>query len=387
MDYTTAPLVFRLRKALRYLRLYGLRRTIVKVRGQYHMRKRYPTLPVNDRPAPASAHVGLIGCGNYAFSVIAWYLKKNYGRVIRGCMDVEINRAASLAERFGASYYTTDVDRIINDPAIDLVYIASNHSTHAEYAIRALAAGKNVHIEKPHAVTFDQLQRLCTAASKSAGKVVSIGYNRPRSRLGSLIRETLWREPGELMQSWFVAGHEIAEDHWYFKPEEGGRVLGNLCHWTDFSLQMMPPERRFPITIRPTRSVKSDCDIGVSFTFGDGSIAVITFSAKGHAFEGVKERYAAHRGNALIAMDDFQRLTMDVVERKVTRRLWSRDHGHENSIRSSYERARSADDQGMAVQEIWETGMLFLSTREALETNKVITIAGFGSAANAKATG
>ena len=34
------------------------------------------------------------------------------------------------------------------------------------------------------------------------------------------------------MINWFIAGHAIDEDHWYYKDEEGGRILGNLCHWT-----------------------------------------------------------------------------------------------------------------------------------------------------------
>lgn len=374
MDYTVAPPLFRIKKAFRYLGLYGPRRTFVKIAGQYHMRREYDRLPDNDRSGAQAAHVGLLGCGNFAFSVVADYLRKNYGKVVRGCMDVDANHAASLFERYGASYYTTDAERVIQDPDIDVVFIASNHASHAEYAIKALEAGKDVHIEKPHVVRFDQLERLCRASVQSHGRVLSIGYNRPRSLIGSLIREALWAEAGETMQSWFVAGHEIADDHWYFKPEEGGRVLGNLCHWTDLSFQMVPPERRFPLKIHPTRSSRSDCDIAVSFTFGDGSIGVITFSAKGHAFEGVKERFAAHRGNVLIAMDDFQTLQIERGAEKKRVALRYRDHGHEVSVRHSYELSRQKNAPGLSVAEIWDAGNLFLSTREALESNREITV-------------
>lgn len=126
MNHLDAPMLFKLRKAARYARLYGIRRTLVKVRGQYHMQRRYATLPPNDRAASATSHVGLIGCGNYAYSVIAFYLRKNHGHVIRGCMDKDVNRAASLYEDYGAAYYTTDAARILDDPAISLVYVASS---------------------------------------------------------------------------------------------------------------------------------------------------------------------------------------------------------------------------------------------------------------------
>lgn len=377
MDYKSAPLLFRIRKALRYVRLYGVRRTLVKVRGQYHMAKRYDTLPRNHVREDSKAHVGLIGCGNYGFSVIAYYLNKNYGRVIRGCMDPEISRAASMFEAYGASYYTTDADEILNDPKINLVFIASNHASHAEYAIKALEAGKDVHIEKPHVVRQEQLERLRRAMETTKGRVVSIGFNRPGSPFGRRIRDALARESGELMQNWFIAGHEISPDHWYFRDEEGGRVLGNLCHWTDLTYQMMPAERRYPIRITPVRSAKSDCDIAVGYTFGDGSIAAITFSAKGHAFEGVRERYAAHRGNTLIAMDDFESLSIHVgpVRKDVT--LRTRNHGHDQSIRHSYEQSRDPSAKGCSVQYVWEAGQLFLRTKDALESSRELLVPAF----------
>ncbi len=379
MDYTTQSLGFKIKKTLRYIRLYGVPRTLIKVKGQYHMRKRYGALPRLSSAPEEGGHVGLIGCGNFAYSNIAYYLKKNYGRVVQGAMDVDINRAASLCEEYGARYYTNDADRIISDPAIDLVYIASNHASHAEYAAQALTKGKSVHIEKPHVVTEDQLQRLCATMSTQSGKV-ALGFNRPMSKIGQAIKSHLDSQSGPAMLNWFIAAHEIDRDHWYFKEEEGGRVLGNLCHWTDFILQMIAPERRYPITIAPTRGKKSDCDIAVTYTFGDESIAAITFSAKGHTFEGVRERFAAHRGNVLISMDDFRDVSIEIVEKKRRIRHIFRDHGHERNIKRSYEMVRSNSFNGCPVDYVWETGLLFLKTREALESNKNIVItSGFDS--------
>src|SRR6185312_5865107 len=137
-----------------------------------------------------------------------------------------------------------DAHRIIHDDAIDLVFIASNHASHAEYAIEALQQGKSVHIEKPHVVNEDQLLRLCDAMAKSTGKV-TLGFNRPLSRIGLEIKRHLDSQKGSAVYNWFVAGHEIPPDHWYFHEKEGGRVLGNLCHWTDFVYQLVPRESRF----------------------------------------------------------------------------------------------------------------------------------------------
>ena len=375
MNYTTQPISFKLKKAARYIRLYGVPRTLIKIQSQYHMKKTYERLPAIKTKTSERRHVGIIGCGSFAFANIAYYLAKNYGKVIHAAMDLDINRAASLFEKYDLNYYTDDPDKLIADPAIDLVFIASNHASHAEYAIKALEAGKSVHIEKPHAVTEDQLIRLCAAMSKSKGKV-NLGFNRPGSRLGREIKRYLGEQSGAAMYNWFIAGHELEPDHWYFKEEEGGRVLGNLCHWTDFVYQMVPPESRYPIEIIPTRAEKSDCDIAATYIFGDGSIAAITFSAKGHAFEGVKERFAAHRGNALISLDDFKRLVVEVVDQKHVITVPFRDHGHQETIRKSYEMVRPSGNSfpGCDASYVWGTGQLFLKTKEALDKNQTITL-------------
>jgi predicted dehydrogenase len=378
MDYTAQPFVFKIKKTLRYCRLYGIKRTLVKIQGQYHMKKKYSTLPALPQEPTDGSHVGIIGCGNFAYSNIGYYLNKNYGNVIHGAMDRNIDRAASFYQKYKLNYYTNDAEELISDPAIDIVYVASNHSSHADYAIRCLEQGKSVHIEKPHVVDEDQLMRLCSTMLNSKGRV-ALGFNRPDSLIGRKIKGFLQSQSGPGMYNWFVAGHEISPDHWYFKKKEGGRVLGNLCHWTDFVYQMVEPDKRYPLTIKPTRAEKSDCDIAVTYTFGDGSIAVITFSAKGHTFEGVRELLAAHRGNVLISMADFKRLIIEVVDKKHKISLLFRNHGHENRIRKSYELVRPSGmkNSGCSVEYVWETGQLFLKTRDALEDGEAITLEPF----------
>ena len=374
MDYTTQPLLFKARKALRYVRLYGPSRTRVKVQAQYHMKKKFDPLPTNPLNGEEGRHVGILGCGKFAFSAIAYHLTKEHGRVLRGVMDLVPDRAASLGEHYGATYYTDDAHEVLADDKIDLVYIASNHASHATYAVEALERGKSVHIEKPHVVTMEQLETLVEAMERSKGRV-RLGFNRPLSPIGLRIKEVLDSQPGAVVLNWFVAGHEIEPDHWYYQEAEGGRVLGNLCHWTDFTYQMVPSEGRYPIQVTPARGERPDTDIAVSILFGDGSLGVISFSAKGHVFEGVKERLAAQKGDALLVMDDFKRLRVDVVDTTSAVRHLVRDHGHARSILASH---RMLGDPSLAEspEYVWETGELFLKIKESLETRGTLSIDG-----------
>ena len=373
MDYTKQNLSFKIKKTIRYLKLYGLSRTLIKVKGQYHMNKLYDknNLPKFKNPKKGR-HVGILGSGNYAFGVIAFYLKRKYGNVIKSTMDINLNRAISLAENFKAYNYSDTISEIINNSDIDLIYIASNHYTHAEYAIEALKNNKSVHIEKPHVVNRDQLNRLVETLKTTEGKV-RLGFNRPASKFGKIILDQLTKEEGSTMINWFIAGHEINPNHWYFQEKEGGRILGNLCHWTDFTYQMIEEKNRYPIKIIPTRSEKADCDISVSYVFGDGSIACITFSAKGHTFEGVREKLNVHKGNTLITMNDYESLRVDVIDKKNTYKNLFRDHGHKHNIERSYEMI-SKNLPGESIKYLYESADLFLKTKEALESNKITIV-------------
>src|ERR1022692_3668736 len=133
MDYLQQPLAFKLRKVWRYVQMYGHSRTYIKVRAQLHMRRPPKVLQAVREPTSGQS-VGLIGCGNYAFSNIAYYLTHACGGVIGGCMDLDRNRAASLSRHYHVPLHTGSADELLANPAIRLVYIASNHASHAEYA-------------------------------------------------------------------------------------------------------------------------------------------------------------------------------------------------------------------------------------------------------------
>jgi predicted dehydrogenase len=339
------------------------------------MKRRYAILPPI-RPLRSDQRVGLIGCGNYAFSNIAYYLRAGRGSVIGACMDIDPHRAASLAARYRVPAHSADASIVLDDPTIELVYIVSNHASHAEYAVTALKRGKSVYIEKPHVVNEDQLSRLANAMTTSPGRVF-LGFNRPRSRFGGMIIEALRRGNGRGMYDFFVLGHAIEPNHWYLRPEEGGRVLGNFCHWTDFILRMTEP-LSFPVRITPTRATRSDSDIVVTYTFPDGTLAVISFS-EGQTFEGVRERMTAHRGDCLLSMDDYETLTIEQGEKKQRFKNRFRDHGHRRNILGAYDVVfrGAAYDSEVERRHILDTAWLFLNTKRALESNQTMTISAY----------
>ena len=74
-------------------------------------------------------NIAIVGCGNFAYSNIAYYLRKNFGDVIRVSMDKNMDRAASLFKDFNADYYTNNFKKVIEDDNVELIYIVSNHAS------------------------------------------------------------------------------------------------------------------------------------------------------------------------------------------------------------------------------------------------------------------
>jgi predicted dehydrogenase len=373
---------FKIRKVARYVTLFGPARTLVKVRGQYHLnRKQGFDGPVWKNPACHSPDhpdrfVGLIGCGNFPYCNVAYYLKKTAPNFLRATHDLLPARAHSLCADYAGAYAADNVEALLADDKVRLLYISSNHASHAEYAIRGLDAGKHVHIEKPHVVSADQLRRLDEAQRRNPQRMVFLGFNRPRSALFQRVMRAIADQSGPLMVNWFIAGHRIPDDHWYFSEAEGGRILGNLCHWTDLTLQMVGIENAFPCEISARAASDAKSDFSISIVFADESVAGITFSAKGHTFEGVREVLNAHRGDVLLSMSDFHTLRIDRGHSRSHYRGLFRDHGHSANINNSYLAVREGDrSKAVSVAQSNATARLFLAVKDAVDQRRHIVLA------------
>lgn len=375
------PLSLKIKKVLRYTRLYGPRRTLIKVASYKHMADgtgfggddwKNPECKNPDHP---DRWVGIIGCGNFSYSNIAYYLAKESPHFLRATYDVSRPQARSLCKYYDGAYAAGDVQRIIEDKAIRLVYIASNHASHAEYAIACLNAGKHVHIEKPHVISEEQLEQLSAAQHQNRSLMVFLGFNRPKSKLFRRAKQELEKESGPLMVNWFLAGHSIPDRHWYFSEKEGGRILGNLCHWTDLTLELVGPKNALPCRISALAAPEAKSDFAISMLFNDNSVAGITFSAKGHTFEGVRETLNAHRGNLLLSISDFKTLRMDRIEKKVVISAPFRDHGHRSNIMNSFYAVRDQDtSRATSITYSETTARLFLGVKEAVDKRVPVVV-------------
>ena len=138
-------------------------------------------LPAKTATAPAPAvRIGLIGAGDYAKSMLLPNFK-NFGAEFQSIATASGVTARAVGEQYGFRSCVSSADEILNEAEVNLVVIATRPASHGDLARRALAAGKHVFVEKPLAVTEDELNNVLAAAA--SGGEFMVGFNRRFSPL------------------------------------------------------------------------------------------------------------------------------------------------------------------------------------------------------------
>lgn len=121
---------------------------------------------------------GTIGAGDVAEVKSGPAFQKAADSALQAVMRRNAARANDFARRHGVPEWYDDAERIIKHPEINAIYIATPPSSHEEYAIRALRAGKHVYLEKPMATSLEACQRIIDEVNKSDQKLVLAHYRR-----------------------------------------------------------------------------------------------------------------------------------------------------------------------------------------------------------------
>jgi predicted dehydrogenase len=109
---------------------------------------------------------GFLGAGGIAAKVAA-DLVQTAGNELSAVAARDGDRAAGFAAKFGASRSYGDYRQLVEDPAVDVVYVATTHPHHREHALLAIEAGKPVLIEKPVCLNAADTREVFQAAERA----------------------------------------------------------------------------------------------------------------------------------------------------------------------------------------------------------------------------
>jgi predicted dehydrogenase len=149
-------------------------------------------------------------------------------------------RLRAIAERHGLERWTTNLDEVLADPAVDVYFDAQLTSAREVSLLKAIEAGKHVYAEKPVAETVDGALRLARAAQQAGithGVVQDKLFLPGVIKLRRLIREGFFGRVLSIRLEfgyWVFEGDEIPAQRpsWNYRSEDGGGiVLDMFPHW------------------------------------------------------------------------------------------------------------------------------------------------------------
>lgn len=281
------------------------------------------------RRTGSSARVGLLGAGAFARGTLLPALKAAGAELSAVASEGGLS-AADVAQRFGFGRAAESVEDILSDETIDAVVVATRHSSHAQLATAALRAGKAVFVEKPLALTDEELDEVEAAVSE--GGVLMVGFNRRHAPLTARLRSELAGTDAPLLLARVNAG-QLPDDHWLHDPEDGGgRLVGEGCHFVDLLAHLGGRPMSVQATAVPDPQRPIECSDGFATTirFSTGAVGTLVYSGGGDT-RLPKERIEAFGGGLAAVLDDFRRLELyrggrrEVVKAK-------QDKGHRAEI-------------------------------------------------------
>jgi len=277
--------------------------------------------------------LGMIGAGLFANATLLPALKKTDIELV-GIASAGGLKAQHSAKKFGFSYATSSADEIINDDNVNTVAILTRHDQHADLVVQGLKAGKNVFVEKPLAVNSEQLSVISEQLRNTQNAILTVGFNRRFAPLAQELSAFYADRVEPLYVHYRINAGYLPLNHWIHDPEQGGgRIIGEGCHFIDFVTFLVGES---PISVSthalPDNGKYREDNVSMTFTFPDGSIAVVDYLANGDKSV-PKERVEVFGGGKVATLNDYRSLEMiHDGKRKMIKNRLGQDKGWKDEM-------------------------------------------------------
>lgn len=312
----------------------------------------------------------LVGAGAFGTAMLVPQMARRKDRFfLHGIVSRNTTAAGNFARANQVKIVSTDLDAVLQDPEIDLVVIATRHHEHADQAARALAAGKHVFVEKPLAITWEQLERVAGVyEGLKSPPLLMVGFNRRFSPAMQAMKTALANRRGPLMISYRLNGGYIPLDSWVHGPQGGGRNIGEACHMYDcFRFLAGAPVASIeatPIDPGPLPYLRND-NFSATLRYEDGSVATLLYTALGPKEGLPKERVEVFCDGEAYVLDDYR----SVTRARDGQALWqseSVDKGHFEELSRFGDAIAAGAEAPIAFQEIAESTAVSLRIEDLL---------------------
>jgi len=316
-------------------------------------------------------YIGFVGAGNYASRILIPAFKEA-GAVL----DTLVTSGGISGVHHGNKnkFFTasTEIKDLWNNDKINTISIVTRHDAHAQQVVDAIKSGKNVFVEKPLALTLDELNvidKVYHKANRSNTVRLMVGFNRRYAPHIVKMKELLssHRSPKSIIMT--VNAGAIPSEHWVQNSLiGGGRIIGEGCHFIDLMRHLIGHKiNDFTATMignLPGVQVKED-KVSITLSFEDGSFGTIHYLANGGSVF-PKERIEVFCDDAVLQMDNYRMLTGYGWPGFKKMRLFKQDKGQKACAKAFIESIVNGKESPISYEEVIESSKISIEVANSL---------------------
>lgn len=317
-----------------------------------------------------TTQIGFIGAGNYASRMLIPAFRKAGAQLSTivtnsGTSSVVHGRPAGFAQA------STDVRTVLDDPKTGAVVIVTRHDSHAALVQQALAAKKHVFVEKPLALTLEELEAVQAAHVQSPGLLLMVGFNRRFAPHVVKMKHLLSgvQEPKSFIFT--MNAGAIPASHWTQDLNVGGgRIIGEACHHIDL-MRFLAGSPIVSVSARGmgTSGGPTEDKAVITLGFADGSFGTVNYLANGAA-SFAKERIEAFAGGRILALDNFRSLKGYGVPGFKSLGGWGQDKGQNGCAAAFLNAVKEGGSAPIPAEEIFEVARVTIEAAGQLRRQK-----------------
>lgn len=339
------------------------------------VRRRGSAAAAPSRAATSPVRLAFVGAGNYATSMLLPHLARRDGVELAAVVTTTALSGANAQRKFGFAHATTDLDAVLGDKSVDAVFVVTRHSSHAELTRKALLAGKAVFVEKPLALTEDELAGVLAAVEESGNDRLQVGFNRRFAPLLRQARQRFGPRTGPAHLRYLVNAGRLEQGSWYLRQDtEGTRFAGEGGHFIDTASWLLQAD---PVSVYAVAASGNE-DLQVVLRYPDESTATLSYVTTGSpGFP--KETLDLVADGKVLRLDDFVRAAVYDGRRKqwVGSRLpKARDKGQNAQLAAFVRAVRTGGPMPVPLESLVATTAATLAVRAALAGGAPVTLTG-----------
>ncbi len=332
-----------------------------------------PSVVLNSKTYPKEEpNVGLIGAGNFAQNILLPKMKGKCNFI--GVTTGRGNIARYVADKYSFSYCAEKSEDILKDKNINTIFVTTRHDSHAKYVIQAIENGKNVFVEKPLALTEQELSEINDSYKRSTNGQykVMIGFNRRFAPAVKDLKKLFIDTQAKTINIRVNAGILPAE-HWTNDPlVGGGRIIGEGCHFVDLAIFLSGGKvvSVSATSMEDPSGLNNSAAITLKFT--NGSLAVINYFSNGSKKLN-KEHIEVFCGGTVAVIDDFMSLTVYNNSIKKTD-YKNQDKGHASELAEFFTSIKKGTPSPISFDECYHSTHVTFKAIQSIQENRIIEI-------------